>query len=311
MKKFTTLAILLLASAASADYSVPADSSSPGYDEYDSSLSSSEDGYDSALSSNEHVPDLLDFEEYKPRPEDPKDPDDKPKLEEFQSTELLQVERGRNNNRNNPFLVLDSCLDICRRGRFSNNRAQRRCENNCRSDFDHNVQQCVSRCDNPRFNPNLSNQQRRNCQRDCRRRPNNGNSRIPSDRCVGNVHPQVRRNGQRFRFNLAGSNQQCVDRHHELYQWGQFNHVHSFEDCANVCVNHVPSNLAFNNSFRGIEYLCETSQCRCLYDRGFLNRSIRRLPGRFNRANTRERGVGSIQRNRGRFNRNYFCGTLA
>jgi hypothetical protein len=171
MKKFTTLAILLLASTASADYSVPTDSSRDS-EEYDSALSSSKDGYDPALSSSEdgYDPslsptsedgqDLLVFEEYKPyKPELEKPepaPEKPPRLEEFQSTELLQVERGRNNNRNNPFLVLDSCLDICRRGRFSNNRAQRQCENNCRSDFDHNVQQCISRCDSRRINPNLS-----------------------------------------------------------------------------------------------------------------------------------------------------------
>ena len=232
-------------------------------------------------------------------------------LETAPEPEFLQVGRGR--NRDNPFRVLEGCLRVCRRGRFPNNREQLRCENNCRFDFDQNVQQCVRRCNN---NSRFNRQQRRNCRNECRNGPNNGNNNPPPrppppPSFTGNRSPRVVRNGQRFRFNLRGENEQCVDRHGQLYQWGQFNQVRSFGDCATACVNFVPSNLVFNNSFRGIEYIRGRNQCRCLYDRGFLNRSVRRLPGRFNRANTNERGVGSIDRNRGRFNRNYFCGTLA
>ena len=136
-----------------------------------------------------------------------------------------------------------------------------------------------------------------------------GRNRRPTPSFTGNRSPRVVRDGQRFRFNLRGVDEQCVDSHNRLYQWGQFNQVRSFEACATACVKSVPSDLVFSNSFRGIEYIRGRNLCRCLYDRGFLNRS--RRAGHFDRANTNERGLGSINRNGGRFNRNYFCGTLA
>ena len=57
-------------------------------------------------------------------------------------------------------------------------------------------------------------------------------------------HPRTVRDGQRFRFNLGKANAQCVDGNDQLYEYGQFNDVDDFTECANVCVNDAVIGLA-------------------------------------------------------------------
>ena len=101
------------------------------------------------------------------------------------------------------------------------------------------------------------------------------------------------------------SDAQCVDSSKRLYEFGQFSNVKNFSDCAEKCVNDTPSTLATNSGFRGIDFDCQRSHCRCLYDEGTLDN---RNSGRFDRTNRNNPGDGSISG--GTKKTDYYCGKL-
>jgi len=80
-----------------------------------------------------------------------------------------------------------------------------------------------------------------------------------------------------------------------------------FSDCAEKCVNTVPSSLINGGSFRGFDYDCSRRECQCLYDMGTLNS---RNADRFERTRqgTRFRATGSISGTTPRSS--VFCGKL-
>lgn len=123
--------------------------------------------------------------------------------------------------------------------------------------------------------------------------------------CVDDESPRPVRSGiGRFRFNLQDSNAQCVDSDNRRYEYGQFDSVREFSDCAEACVKDVRSELL--DSFRGFDWNCSKRECRCLYDRGTLSN---RNSGRFDRTNRDERGRGSIEGTSDE--RDMYCGKLA
>lgn len=65
----------------------------------------------------------------------------------------------------------------------------------------------------------------------------------------------------------------------------------TFEDSAEYCVNGTPESLVASGSFRGYNFDCQRSTCRCLYDEGTLDN---RNSGRFDRTNRNEPGSGSV-----------------
>merc|ERR1712127_582652 len=103
--------------------------------------------------------------------------------------------------------------------------------------------------------------------------------------------PRPVRDGQRFRFNLVERDSQCTDDRSRLYEWGRFNGCENFSECADLCVNNVPSSLAFDGSFRGYDFDCDRMTCSCLYDANTLDS---RNGSRFDRTNRNEPGRGSI-----------------
>jgi hypothetical protein len=136
-----------------------------------------------------------------------------------------------------------------------------------------------------------------------------------SNRCVGNPSPNgIRRsgsdngNGQNFAFRLSGEDKQCTDNHGNLYSYGKFENIRSFEECAEKCVKDSPLELINDGVFRGFDFDCHYNECNCLFDRGSLDkRSTRNF---FDRSNRRERGTGTIDRNGGLDGRGWYCGTL-
>ncbi len=79
----------------------------------------------------------------------------------------------------------------------------------------------------------------------------------------------------------------------------------NFAECAELCVNKTPKNLALNRRFRGFDYNCNRRSCRCLYDAGsFTNNNT----SRFDRVNSRKAGTGAISDSK-RKTANY-CGKL-
>jgi len=114
---------------------------------------------------------------------------------------------------------------------------------------------------------------------------------IDQELCVTDDRPRPVRNGQRYRFNLEASDAMCVDSENRRYEWGEFPNVRDFSACAEKCVNGVKEELATGSSFRGYDFDCARSTCRCLYDEGTLDS---RNSGRFDRTNRNLPGEGSI-----------------
>jgi len=86
-------------------------------------------------------------------------------------------------------------------------------------------------------------------------------------------------------------NAECVDSRDQLYEYGQFVDTLDFSECADLCVNSVPSNLAFSSSFRGFDFECASATCNCLYDAGTLDS---KNSNSFSRINKSPTGRGSI-----------------
>lgn len=318
MKTFMTSVFLLLAASTAA----------AAYEEYASIESSvnTEDSFDNAFGSESELSIFSEDEEAElfSSTEDEAN---------FELSEFIGL-GNRNFNR-----CVQRCIDNDS-SRIDRQVLRRRCERQCPQNDtprptrrpinnprpnppirDRCVRQCVAR-DRSRLAPE---EVRRRCERQCRQentpRPTNRPARRPTprptpnqpNRCVGNERPRPRRTDAdkaRYRFNLSGSNKQCTDLSGNLYQYGQFNNIKSFEDCADKCVTGVPLSLANDReSFRGIDFDCGRSQCRCLYDRNTLGR---RNSNVFDRTNTSrgDRGYGSIDRSGGRQASNFYCGTL-
>lgn len=133
-------------------------------------------------------------------------------------------------------------------------------------------------------------------------------SKASRRRCVPNDSPRTRRDGQRYRFELVRSNAKCVDADRQTYEYGQFNRIHTFSDCTSACVRNVRPSLLKAGGFRGVDFDCRSSECRCLYDEGTLDR---RNSQRFDRTNRREQGYGPIDgTKRTRSSRGTYCGRL-
>ena len=141
----------------------------------------------------------------------------------------------------------------------------------------------------------------------------------PDPKCVGDPSPNsITRsgsnngNGSRFAFRLLNKgHEQCIDSRGEVYQRGRFTNIRSFEDCAEVCVKESPIELINDGVFRGFNFDCKKSQCMCLFDEGELDRLSNNKRSVF-RGGTNRRGDGydSIDRNRGLYAPDIYCGSL-
>lgn len=127
--------------------------------------------------------------------------------------------------------------------------------------------------------------------------------RRPTSSCIDDESPRTRHNGNRWRFHLLKSHAKCVDRKDRRYEYGQFDKVREFSQCADACVKDVRSSLL--DSLRGYDWNCEKERCRCLYDKGTLDS---RNSGNFDRTNRDERGDGPIEG--ATKSDDYFCAEL-
>jgi len=140
----------------------------------------------------------------------------------------------------------------------------------------------------------------------------------PNPKCVGDPSPNgITRsgsnngNGSRFAFRLLNKgHEQCIDNRGEVYQWGRFTNIRSFEDCAEVCVKESPIELINDGVFRGFNFDCNKSQCMCLFDEGELDRLSNNKRSVFRGTDRRGNGYDSINRNRGLYAPDVYCGSL-
>jgi len=130
------------------------------------------------------------------------------------------------------------------------------------------------------------------------RRPTRKPTRKPtkkpsSDRCgsVDKKKPKSKRSGESYRFKLEKSDARCLDKDKNRYEYGQFDKVKKFSDCADKCVKDVSSSVLDN--FRGYEWNCKNRECRCLYDEGTLDS---RTSDRYDRSNRNNDGEGPIKK---------------
>ncbi|KAL7546505.1 hypothetical protein ACHAWF_010643, partial [Thalassiosira exigua] len=123
-------------------------------------------------------------------------------------------------------------------------------------------------------------------------------------KCIDDDKPRASRNNEKYRFKLQRKDAQCVDKDGYLYEYGQFNKVKKFSDCADACVKGTRSSLLY--SLRGYDYDCYENRCRCLYDRGTLDS---RNSGSFNRTNRNEKGKGKVEGTRKK--NDFNCAKLA
>ena len=94
--------------------------------------------------------------------------------------------------------------------------------------------------------------------------------------------------------------QSCRDANGNRYEYGEIDNIDSFDDCAETCVQDVPSALLPH--FRGIDFVCqnqnskEQDSCRCLYDAGTLESNSRAVAsdGVFDSTDTSGTGKGSV-----------------
>jgi len=94
--------------------------------------------------------------------------------------------------------------------------------------------------------------------------------------------------------------QSCRDANGNRYEYGEIDNIDSFDDCAETCVQDVPSALLPH--FRGIDFVCqnqnskEQDSCRCLYDAGTLESNSRAVSsdGVFDSTDTSGTGKGSV-----------------
>lgn len=99
-----------------------------------------------------------------------------------------------------------------------------------------------------------------------------------------------------------------ADTRGNLYSYGKFENIRSFEECAEKCVKDSPLELINDGVFRGFDFDCHFEECNCLFDRGSLDNSRNRHA--FDRTNRREPGTGTADRNGGPAGRGWYCGTL-
>lgn len=115
---------------------------------------------------------------------------------------------------------------------------------------------------------------------------------------IGNV--KETRSGVVFDLQYS-DNQSCRDANGNRYEYGEIDNIDNFNDCAETCVQDVPSALL--SRFRGIDFVCqrqnsnqERDSCRCLYDAGTLESNSRAVAsdGVFDSTNTDGTGKGSV-----------------
>ena len=99
---------------------------------------------------------------------------------------------------------------------------------------------------------------------------------------VGNYYDEVaieRFDGKIFYFRWNETYGSCIDWNQSIYEFGEFDAVDSFADCANACLRDVDVKLTKSTVLRGIDYVCESEdggryyyegKCRCLYERGTI-----------------------------------------
>jgi len=117
-----------------------------------------------------------------------------------------------------------------------------------------------------------------------------------SDQCIPDERPQVHAgdspHSNRERFRLVERDAICIGTNHLPYEVGVFTNVQDSTECTNKCIKNAGWDL--QPLLRGINMMCDTSECQCLYDMGTLNDRSARAFDWSNHKNRNRKGVGAV-----------------
>jgi len=138
--------------------------------------------------------------------------------------------------------------------------------------------------------------------------PTNEPTEVPTTNACDDIgNAKETRSGVQYDLRVF-DDKSCRDGSGQRYEYGEIDNIDNFDDCAETCVQDVPSALL--SHFRGIDFVCENKDrdsCRCLYDAGTLENNARSVAsdGVFDSTNTDGTGKGSVGGNGffGRFRR--------
>ena len=117
-----------------------------------------------------------------------------------------------------------------------------------------------------------------------------------SSQCIPEERPQVHAgdspHSNRERFRLVQRDAICLGTNHRPYEVGVFTNVVDSTRCANMCIKDAGWDL--QPLLRGINMMCDTNECQCLYDQGTLDIQSARVFDWSNYQNRIEMGVGAV-----------------
>lgn len=117
-----------------------------------------------------------------------------------------------------------------------------------------------------------------------------------SSQCIPEERPQVHAgdspHSNRERFRLVQRDAICLGTNHRPYEVGVFTNVADSTECANMCIKDAGWDL--QPLLRGINMMCDTNECQCLYDQGTLDIQSARVFDWSNYQNRIEMGVGAV-----------------
>merc|ERR1712095_97579 len=94
-------------------------------------------------------------------------------------------------------------------------------------------------------------------------------SKKKKKKCLDEEKTTVERGGDEYKIELKKEDAKCTDKDDNTYQYGQFEDVKTFSECAGKCVEDVKKEML--DSFRGIDFKCDDKKCNCLYDEDALD----------------------------------------
>ena len=117
-----------------------------------------------------------------------------------------------------------------------------------------------------------------------------------SNQCIPDERPQVQAgdspHSNRERFRLVERDAICIGTNHLPYEVGVFTNIEDSTECANKCIKDAGWDL--QPLLRGINMMCDTNECECLYDMGTLNDRSARAFDWSNHNNRNRKGVGAV-----------------
>merc|ERR1711902_247948 len=131
-------------------------------------------------------------------------------------------------------------------------------------------------------------------------------SKKKKKKCLDEEKTTVERGGDEYKIELKKEDAKCTDKDDNTYQYGQFEDVKTFSECAEKCVEDVKKEML--DSFRGIDFKCDDKKCNCLYDEDALDDGGSKSRDKYDKTSRDQDGDGKIKNTKK--DDGTFCGKL-